>query len=178
MRNAWFMLTLTLTGCGAGPTSPPEVAQAPPAPALTLEKSADSGKVDRVGASDGALTPDGTNDLGFVTQTEGPIAAVFLVAVDETGKPSGAFQADTLVGAAESPPELGAKPGNGTAGLGVLEGDKVLNANDGSLQELGPGPHQLTLYVAPAAALTAGSKLRVYVLRPDKSVVAGSSVTN
>ena len=43
------------------------------------------------------------------------------------------------VGQAESPKELGAKPGSGTSGLGVVEGEKMLNAADGSLGELGPG---------------------------------------
>lgn len=178
MRHAWLWSMITIVGCSGGTTPAPEPAPAAAVATPTLEKSPDSGKVDRVGASDGALTPDGTNDLGFVAQTEGPISALFLVAVDDTDKPSGTFQADTLIGAAASPPELGAGAGNGTAGLGVLEGDKVLNANDGSLQALGAGPHRLLLYVAPTAALSAGSKLRLYVLRPDNTLVAGNSVTN
>jgi len=75
-----------------------------------------------------------------------------------------------------TPLELGAKPGNGTSGLGVVESDKMLNAKDGSL-EVGAGPHRFTLYVAPSPA-AAGTKLRVYVQRPDKSLVAGGTVTN
>ncbi len=100
------------------------------------------------------------------------------MSVDDGGTPTGAFQADTLVGSAESPPELGVKPGSGTSGIGVLEGDKLLNAKDGSLPELGPGPHRLTLYVAPSPAIAAGTKLRLYLQRPDKSLVAGATVTN
>jgi hypothetical protein len=180
-----LVLTVTL-GCAASPPPGPADAQtAPSTPAAsaamptapTLEKSADSGQVDHVGPSDGA-GPDGTNDLGFVTTVEGPLAAIFIVGVDDAGKPTGTFQADTLVGATESPPELGAKPGSGTSGLGVLEATKVLNAKDGSLQAVGPGPHQLQLYVAPSPTITAGTKLRVYVQRPDKSVVAGATITN
>jgi hypothetical protein len=179
MRKFGLLSIWAMVGCAASPPPVPETATPVAEPATpTLEKSADSGQVDRIGASDGALAPDGTNDLGFVATADGPIAALFLVAVDDSGKPSGAFQADTLVGEAPSPAELGTKPGNGTAGLGVVEGGKVLNAKDGSLQELAAGPHSLTLYIAPSPATPAGSKLRLYVLRPDKSVVAGSTVTN
>jgi hypothetical protein len=109
---------------------------------------------------------------------DGPIATLFLVGVDESGKPTGAFQADTLVGESESPTELGAKPGSGTSGLGVFEGDKALNAKDGSLDAVGAGPHRLTLYVAPSAAVAPGAQLRVYAQRPDKSLIAGATVSN
>src|SRR4051812_22004865 len=67
------------------------------------------------------------------------------------------YQPDTLVGQTESPEELGAKPGRGTSGLGVVEGDKMLNAADGSLSELGPGMHRLLLYVAPSPGTSARS---------------------
>jgi hypothetical protein len=126
MRAIGVLVVLGAIGCASSP--PANVSPAAGSTdAITLEKSSDSGKVDRVGPSDGALTPDGTNDLAFVSQVDGPIAALFLVGVDEAGKPTGAFQADTLVGESESPAELGAKPGSGTSGLGVFEGEKQLN---------------------------------------------------
>jgi len=177
MRATFVLVVLGLIGCAG---SPPANVGEPTASGgtITLEKSPDSGQVDRVGPSDGALSPDGTNDLGFVTQVDGPIAALFLVAVDDSGKPTGTFQADTLIGESESPAELGAKPGSGTSGLGVFEGDKALNAKDGSLDTLAAGPHHLALYVAPSATVSAGTKLRVYVQRPDKSLVAGATVTH
>lgn len=176
MRAACFLVVVGMAGCAGSPPASDALAQGELAP--TLEKSSDSGQVDRVGPSDGALGPDGTNDLGFVTQADGPLSAIFLVSVDETGKPTGTFQADTLVGTAESPQELGAKPGNGTSGLGVMEGEKLLNAKDGALEAVGAGPHRFTLYTAPSPAVTSGTKLRVYVQRPDKSVVGGGMVTN
>lgn len=181
MRQALF-LALGMLGCATAPAPAQDATGAAPGTpsgaSVTLEKSADSGTVDRVGAADGALTPDGTNDLAFVAQAEGPVAALFLVAVDDAGKPSGEFQADTLVGSAESPVELGAKPGSGTAGLGVFEGAQVLNGKNGELQPIGAGAHQFTLYIAPSAGVTAGTRLRVYLQRPDKSIVAGNTVTN
>lgn len=185
MRSLIFMAALATTiSCGGNQAASPRAADgletppsAAPAP-ITLEKSPDSGTVDRVGTSDGALAPDGTNDLAFVTRTDGPVSALFLVAVDADGKPAGTFQADTLVGAAESPAELGARPGNGTAGLGVFEDAKLLNGSDGNLQPVGAGAHSFTLYLAPSSALSAGTRLRVYVQRPDKTLVAGAIVAN
>ncbi len=177
MRSAFSLVVLGLVACGGSQAPAPQAAPVTPEAAFTLEKSADSAQVDRVGPGDGA-GPDGTNDLGFVATLDGPVAAIFLVAVDAGGKPDGSFQADTLVGSTEVPAELGAKPGSGTSGLGVLEGDKVVNAKDGSLEPLGAGPHRLTLYVAPSPAITAGTKLRVYLQRPDKSLVSGPTVAN
>jgi len=173
MRTTFVLVLLGVFGCAAAP--PPTVAEPlPQAATISLQKSADSGIVDRVGLTDGALSADGTNDLGFSIQVHGPIAALFLVAVDESGKPNGTYQADTLVGQAEGPPELGAKPGNGTAGLGVFDGDRALNTKEGALDVVADGPHRLTLYVAPSAAVTSGTVLRIYAQRPDKTLVAGT----
>jgi hypothetical protein len=95
------------------------------------------------------------------------------VSVDDQGKPTGQYQADTLVGDTVGPPELGAKPGRGTSGIGVAENDRVLNQPDGSLPLLPAGPHRLTLFVAESATLTSAQRLRVYVLRPDRGLVGG-----
>jgi hypothetical protein len=168
-------LLLGLLGaCGAAPTAPAAIA---PATAL-IEKAPDSGQVDRVGPDDGSLEPDGIRDLSFVVRVDGPVVAMFLVTVDEDGNPNGDFQADTLVGATESPTELGRKPGRRTSGLGIVEGDRMLNAPDGSLGEVGPGPHRVVVYAASAPATRPGTRLRVYVLRPDQSLLAGGTVTN
>jgi hypothetical protein len=174
-----LVLALSLAACGGDAASamPPNLA-APGTTSASLAKSPDSGQVDRVGPDDGALKPDGVKDLSFVVSVDGPVSAIFLVTVDDQGKPNGEFQADTLIGSSTSPSELGAKPGKGTSGLGIAEGDKMLNAADGSLGELGAGPHKVTVYVAPSPALRAGTKVRVYVQRPDKSLVAGGTATN
>ena len=177
MRTAFLMVVLTVLGCAGNAPSEAATPLADAASGPKLEKSSDSGQVDKVGPSDGALAADGTNDLGFVVDFEGPATAIFLVGVDESGAPNGAYQADTLVGAAESPKELGTKPGSGTLGLGVLEGEKLVNAKDGSLDGLGAGPHRLTLYVASSPAAAAGLKVRVYVQRPDNTLVPGAILT-
>jgi len=179
MRTAFLVVGLVVVGCAGSPVTesvlptPSGVAAAEP----KLAKAADSGQVDKVGPSDGALSPDGVNDLGFVVDFQGPASALFLVGVDDAGAPTGSYQADTLVGDAESPKELGAKPGSGTLGLGVLEGAQLVNAKDGSLTALGDGAHQLTLYVAPSPAAVAGLKVRVYLQRPDKTLVPGATLT-
>jgi hypothetical protein len=183
MRVRWLglaALLLPTAACGAeGATAPPVTAPAPSLTgAMTLERSPDSGQVDRVGADDGALHADGVKDLSFVMQVDGPLVSVFLVSVDDQGKPTGQYQADTLVGDAIGPAELGAKPGSGTSGLGVAEGDKMLNKQDGSLPPLAAGLHRLTLYVADSATLKSAKKLRVYVQRPDQSLVAGGTLAN
>ena len=173
---------LLLTGCGAEaastPTNVPAAAATTVTGALTLERSPDSGQVDRVGADDGALHPDGVKDLAFVAQVDGPVSAVFLVSVDEHGKATGQYQADTRVDDGPGPAELGGRPGGTTSGIGVVEGGKLLNAKDGSIPSLGAGAHRLTLYVAESATLTPGTKLRVYFLRPDHTLVAGGSTTH
>jgi len=172
-----ILLVLVGLGCGGGSgggaKAPVLAADAP-----TFDKSPDSGKVDRIGSQDGELAPDGTNDLAFVTKATGPIAAIFVATVDASGTPTGEYQADTLVGNVESPKELGAKPGMVTRGLAVFEGDKLLNAPDGSLNAIAAGPHTFTLYSAPSDKLAAGTKLRVYIQRPDKSLVGGAMVAN
>jgi hypothetical protein len=170
--------------CGgeAATASPPSVPSAPTSvvgtTGATLEKSPDSGQVDRVGPDDGALRPDGVKDLAFVTQVEGPVAAIFLASVDDKGAATGQYIADTLVGDQQGPKELTGRPGGTTSGIGVFENDKMLNGPDGQLAGLGSGSHRLTLYVAATATLKAGTKLRVYLQRPDKSLVPGATLTN
>lgn len=166
---------LASAACG-GPATPGAVPAA--GAAATLERSPDSGQVDHVGAADGALAPDGINDLAFTSEVDGPLTALFLVTVDDQGKPTGQFHADTLVGQDEGPRLLGSKLGGQTSGIGVFDGGRLLNGADGALPQLGAAHRRLTLYVAPSPAVRSGTKLRVYVLRPDRTVAAGSILTN
>ncbi len=165
-------------GAAVAPVVPAAATPATVGGALTLERSPDSGQVDRVGADDGALHPDGVKDLAFVAQVDGPISAVFLVSVDDQGKATGQYQADTLVGDQAGPADLGGRAGGTTSGIGVVDGGQLVNAKDGSLAPMGAGAHRLTLYVAESATLKTGTKLRVYFLRPDRSLVAGGTLTN
>ena len=181
--------TLACGPAASSPASNPTNAAAPTAPTapkaatptdltVTLEKSPESGKADKVGPNDGPLRPDGVEDYAFTASVDGPIAALFLVGVDEHGLPTGQFQADTLVANQERPEELGEMRGSATAGLGVFEGDKVLNGADGALPALTAAKRRLTLYVAKALELQPGMRLRLYVLRPAQSLVAGVTLTN
>src|SRR5471030_2971772 len=97
-----FDAAVFLVACGGEPPLPPATPAAPVAN-IKITKAPDSGKVDRVGAADGALKPDGINDHSFAVEADGPIKAIFLVAVDEAGTSNGRYQADTLVGDEEVP---------------------------------------------------------------------------
>ena len=167
----------SVVACGGaaspgGPTAPSASG------AATLERSPESGQVDRVGPGDGALAPDGVMDLAFTSDIDGPISALFLVTVDDQGKPTGQFHADTLTGQDEGPRLLGSKLGGQTGGIGVFDGGTMLNSKDGALPQLGAAHRRLTLYLAPSAAVQSGTKLRVYVLRPGGTVAAGAILTN
>ena len=164
--------------CGGQPEPVTPAASAPaPFKAITLEKAPDSGQVDKVGEKDGALKPDGVNDLAFALSTDGPIKAILLVAVDGTGRSSGRYQADTLIGDQEVPKEVAIRWGANTAGLGVAERGALVNTPDGAIPALPDGPHSLVLYIAQAKVLTPGTRLRAFVLRPDGTVDAGATVT-
>jgi len=171
----------TLLGCAGdkaqsgGPSTgaKPGVAQGN-AKVTSLQVSPESLKVDKVGMRDGALHPDGSLDLAFVADVEGPVDALFLVATDEKGVTSGLFRANTLVGAEEAPEELGGtlELGRMTSGIGVVEDGKWLNRENGSVV-LAPGRHHLTLYIANTGALHAGVFLRLIGRTPNGSLVKG-----
>jgi hypothetical protein len=161
---------------GGGPTAPttgptgPTATTAAATPGLSLAWSPDSRKVDKVGGTDGALSPDGTKDVVCIADVEGPATALFIAAVTSKGEPTGDFQADTLVGGQALPIELSlaGAAGKESAGLVAFEGDKLLNAPDGSLRALSPGPHKLTIYMNDHAAIKDG--IRLFVQRADGSL--------
>jgi hypothetical protein len=179
-------LASVIVGCGGSDQPPPQTpantttASATPTGAgggvRTLAAAPDSLKTDKVGGSDGALKPDGSPDFALNVDLDGPVSAIFLLGVDAKGEPTGDYQADTITGLDQLPKDfpIAVRAGMLTAGIGVWEGDKMLSKNDGSIEPLGPGPHKLTLYVASTGVLKPGeSHVRIYVSRPDKSVVKG-----
>ena len=189
LLGVFLVPALTLLGCEPAASTPavasptdvavPKAAPTSTAdPSMTLERAANSGKVDRVGPNDGALQPDGVEDLVFTSSVEGPVAALFLVSVDEKNMPTGQFQADTLITNQERPAELGGMRGGTTSGMGVFEGARMWNASDGSLTLATSVRRTLTLYVAKALELQPGMRLRLYVLRPDKTLIAGATLAN
>jgi hypothetical protein len=158
---------------------PPAVAPAAEAKILSFERSKESGKIDKVGKADGALKPDGEKDAVFTLKVSGPIDAIFVASVDKKGDSLGEFQADSLVGSQVQPNELAvAKAGKLTLGVAAFEGDKLLNAADGSLTgAIGAGEHTLTIYLANVPNVKPGKPLRVWVQMPDHTVVAGPTLT-
>lgn len=194
------LLACTAVGCGdpppaVSPEAPtPEVAPVDTAPAPTASASVDagppalkgsftsfvraasSGKVDKVSEKDGVFKADGVKDIVFDAEFEGPAAAFFVASVDSTGAPNGEFDADTMTGDQAFPPELSRalNAGRHTAGLGVYEGDKLLNGPDGGIAALADGNHKLTFYIS-SKTIPAGA-LRVYAMLTDRTVVTGPVV--
>jgi hypothetical protein len=200
MKFKMLALVLATAACGgdpkpeakapevnAMPTEPAKPAEPAPPPMagrqeavqeakiLGFERSKDFGKIDKVGKEDGKLAADGSKDAVFTLKVSGGVDAIFVAAVDKSGDSMGTFQADTLVGGQTQPNELAvAKAGKLTMGVGVFEGDKLLNKPDGSISGvLVSGEHTLSLYVEAAALLKAGKAVRVWVQMPDHTVVAG-----
>lgn len=144
----------------------------------TFKVSPDSMKVDRVGGSDGALKPDNSPDLVFDADVEGPISAFFLISTDSKGEPNGEYQADSITGLDTLPKDfpLSVRAGMLTAGMGVWEGQKMISKPDGSIELIPDGPHHVTVYVASTGVLVPGSHVRMYAMRPDKTVSPGPVV--
>ncbi len=130
--------------------------------------------MDKVGTRDGALAADGAVDLVFTADVQGPLVALFLVSVDEKGRPSGQFRANTLIGAEEAPEELGGtlELGKLSVGIGVMEDGKFLNKPNGALPAL-EGAHKLVLYVPNMNKLKEGMKLRLIARSTKGSLVMG-----
>lgn len=137
----------------------------------SFARAATSGKVDKIGSGDGAFKPDGIKDLVFDVEVEGNVSALLVVAVDAGGTPTGEFGADTLVGSQALPAELAANLnlGKNTAGMAVYEGDKLLNAKDGSVA-LAEGRHKVTLHVSSKSAPKDAHYMAIAILA-DRSVV-------
>lgn len=152
---------------------------APPAPPKgsfqAFARATNFDKVDKVGKGDGAFKPDGVKDLVFDVEFEGPATAFIVVSTDGEGLPNGEFNADTFVGGEHLPREMGANLNEGkyTAGVGVYEGDKLLNAKDGSIAALAEGRHKLTFYVSSKDAPKTGPFKAIAVFA-DKSIASST----
>lgn len=139
---------------------------------LSFVVSNENLKVDKVGIN-GAQHPDGNVDLAFNTSIQGPFDALFVVSTNEKGEPGYGLHADTLVGNEDMPLELGGviDTAKMTVGIGVVEGGKFINNENGSLRSAA-GVHNLTLYIPNSATLRPGSFVRLY-LRVSGTLVPG-----
>lgn len=170
------------------PTPTPVASVAPPASAepakpapltgsfASFVRAANSGKVDKIGEKDGVFKADGVKDLVFEAEFEGPAAAFFIASVDDSGQPNGDFDADTLTGDEGFPPELSRalNAGGYTAGVGIYEGDKLLNEADGGIAPLAAGAHKLTFHISAKTAPK--GPVRIYAMLTDKTVITGPVV--
>jgi len=182
MRFWSFGVLVAICACG-GQTAPvaTTTAHAPPRSSgtgkiLSFAVAQDSLRADKVGLRDGSLKPDGSVDLDFTVQLEGPIDSLFIISCDEQGAPYGGFRANTLIGNQESPPELGGalELGRLSTGIGVEENGKFINLQNGSMPVL-YDRHDLNLYVPNTNALRDGF-IRVYGRQPDGTLVKGPIV--
>jgi hypothetical protein len=167
------------SAAGAAPSASASASAGPAAPKASFVSAArapTSGKVDKVGERDGDFKPDKVKDLVIDVEYDGPAVAFYLASTDKEGTPTGDFEADTLVGNQEFPPEIAPTLNGGkyTAGIAVFEGEKLLNAKDGSLPALPEGKHKLALHVSSKNAPTGA--LRIFASLADKSVVKSAIV--
>jgi len=131
--------------------------------------------VDKIAMRDGGIQPDGNRDLVFRATVEGPADALFLVTTSPKGDPHYGFRADTIIGHEELPSEIGSvvDVGRLTVWIAVVENNRFINGDGGTLGSLAAGPHQLKLYVPNTGNLQAGSHIRLYARAPNGGLAAG-----
>ncbi len=174
--------------CGASDTNQP-----PPDTAPRLKAAQNSGagpgatkvtsfsvdreslNVDKISMRDGGIHPDGNRDFVFRATVEGPADALYIVTTNEKGEPHYGFRADTIVGHEELPSELGSvvDVGRLTVWIAVVEDNRFINGQGGTLGNLPAGSHPLKLYVPNTGNLTPGSHLRLYARAPNGALAKG-----
>jgi hypothetical protein len=172
-------LVALVAACGSPPKTnappPPRPAAETTTKVLSLTLSRENLSVDKVSMRDGRFVPDGSMDLAFEADLEGPATALYLVSCTEKGEPLQGYRADTIVGHEEIPPELGSviDVGRLTVGIGVLENGKFINDDGGTLSSLPEGKHHVTLYTPNPGTLRPGTWVRLYARTPSGRLVAG-----
>jgi hypothetical protein len=187
VKKLAYVLVLAAAACGGGgggsvdgPKNPGDVT--PPTaskPAVMgFAKRADSLKVDKVAGNDGNLKPDGRNDAAFDVTLRGPLVALFLFSTNEKGDPDGSWQYDTIVGTQDYPATLKSYVAKGgmTSGIGVFEGDKLLNKDDGSLA-VDDKEHKVVIYLSDIGAFQPGSHFKLMAEAADHSILSSDVVT-
>lgn len=169
------LLAIAATGCSGSSTSRPATTTSGGGStgAVTTKVTAfaihpENLLVDKIAMKDGIIRGDGNRDLVFTATVEGPADALYLISVSEKGEPVHGFRADTIVGHEEIPAELGSvvDVGRLTVWIAVVEDDKFINDDGGTLGLLPPGTHHLKLYVPNTGNLRDGSYLRLYARVP------------
>ena len=192
MKRALHLLVVLLVasaGCkksegAAPPAEQPGEKPGPPAAGTTnvtaLSIHPENLNVDKISMRDGSINPDGNRDLVFTATVHGPANALYLVTVDEKGAPIHGFRSDTIAGHEELPQELAAAGqvdvGRLTVWMAIVENGHFINADNGGLGELPPGPHELKMYVPNTGTLRPGHHLRLYARAPNGAIVGGPVV--
>ena len=181
MRNVLGMLGIVLMACGGGDDTgggaknPNDVktTSGQPAALTGFAKRDDTLKVDKIGPSDGALKPDGKMDASFDVTVRGPVISLLIDSADDDK-----WQWDTYTKVNDVPAAMHAfAPGGALTGqIGIFEGDKLLNKEDGSFALTDNAEHKLTVYVSDTGAFVAGAKFKVYAETPDHKIVEGPVV--
>lgn len=182
MRTFWAVFGIVgLLGCGGGDDTtggaknPSDVktTSASAAAITAFAKRDDSQKVDKVGVM-ASFKPDGKNDAAFDVTVKGPLIALLIDAADDSQ-----WQWDTYTGTNDVPKDMKAfAPGGAQTGdLGIFEGDKNLNAADGSFKLDDDKEHKLTIYIVDTGAFTPGAKFKILGETPDHKVVEGPTIT-
>jgi hypothetical protein len=160
---------------GGGTKTPNDVktTSASAAAITAFAKRDDSQKVDKVGVM-ASFKPDGKNDAAFDVTVKGPLIALLIDAADDSQ-----WQWDTYTGQNDVPKDMKAfAPGGAQTGdLGIFEGDKNLNAADGSFKLDDDKEHKLSIYIVDTGAFSAGAKFKILGETPDHKVVEGPTIT-
>jgi hypothetical protein len=140
----------------------------------------DSLVADRVSAGDGEVAPDGWPDGSFDALIDGPVRALVLLKVDNTGKPTGE-QWDTIFRSDPIPPGLGTPftEGTNTWQMGVAVNGEMINWSNGEVFLEGTGPHSVRVYVANPSwdPIRPGAHFRLVAVGLDRSLGFGPIVT-
>lgn len=188
MKNIACMLILATAACGGAGGEGPKNAGTltngtPPAgsskPAISnFAKRADSLKVDKIAGNDGNLKPDGRNDAAFDVTLRGPIVALYLFSTNDKGEPDGSWQYDTIVGKQAYPAALKSlvAAGGMTAGMGVFEGDKVLNRDDGAFELSDTAEHKVSVYFSDIGAFQPGAHFKLVAETADHALLSSNVV--
>ena len=172
------ILGMGLAACGGGgdesggTKTPNDVKTTAGQPAAITQfvKRDDSLKVDKVGPSDGALTPDGKMDAAFDVTIRGPVISVLVDSADDDK-----WQWDTYTKVNDVPASMKAFAAGGafTGQVAVFENGKVLNNPDGSVEIKDNVEHHVVVYIADTGAFVAGAAFKIYAEGADHKIVEG-----
>lgn len=188
MKTIACVLILATAACGGaaaeGPKNPGTLTNTPPlagsskASISGFAKRADSLKVDKIAGNDGNLKPDGRSDAAFDVTLRGPIVALYLFSTNDKGEPDGSWQYDTIVGKQAYPAAIKSlvAAGGMTAGIGVFEGDKVLNKDDGSFALSDAAEHKVSVYFSDIGAFQPGAHFKLVAETPDHELVSSNVI--